>query len=315
MANIITSPRFWKNKAILIKEESSYGVDPTPTGADNWIEARNVSLTPFDVETADRNIEMPFMGSSGKVIVGQWGKLSFDVLASGSGTAGTAPKFAPLLMACGTAETLVALTSAAYNLVSTAFSSVTCWINIDGVYHKFVGARGEPKGKFTAKGIPMLSFEFNGIFTGPTAVAMPSVTRTGWQVDEGVNAINTSALTINGTDLAFSALDFAFGNKIARINLPGPQLEVAITDRASTMSMTVLAPALGTFDPFALAAANASIDISVVHGSVAGRKIQLDGKIIVNGVDYDNIDGMLAYKISATPTPVSGNDELALACL
>lgn len=315
MSNLIATPRLLKNKAILIKLEATYGTDPTPTGAANWIEARNATLTPYDAETADRNIELPYMGSSGKVIVGQWAKLSFDVLASGSGTAGDAPKYAPLLLACGMAETLTALTSAEYNLVSTDIDSVTCWVNIDGVYHKFQGARGECKGKMSAKGIPMLTFEFDGIYTGPTAAALPVVTRTGWQIDEGVNSINTTALTVNGTDLAFSMLDFSFGNKIARINLPGPQLEVAITDRASGLSMTVLAPPLATFNPFTLADSNASVDISVVHGTVAGRKLQLDGKVIVNGVEYADIDGMLAYKIAATPTPDSGNDELALTAL
>lgn len=315
MPNLITAPRFWKNKVILVKPEVSYATDPTPTGAANWIEARNVSLTPFDVETADRNIEMPYMGSSGKVIVGQWGKLNFDVLAAGSGALGTAPKWAPLALACGTAETVVAATSVTYNLISTAFGSVAAWVNIDGVYHKFFGVRGELKGKMSAKGIPMLSYELTGIFSAPVAVAMPAVTRTGWVYDEGVNSVNTTALTLNGVDLAFSALDFAFGNKVARINLPGPQLEVAITDRASSMSVTVLAPDLAIFDPYALATAGTNVAVSATHGSTAGKKLKLDGKVIVSAVDYDNIDGMLAYKLTLEPTPVSGNDELALTCL
>jgi hypothetical protein len=56
MPNLITTPRFWKKKAILAKLEAVVGTDSVPTGAANWIEARNLAITPFDVETAERNI-------------------------------------------------------------------------------------------------------------------------------------------------------------------------------------------------------------------------------------------------------------------
>lgn len=315
MANIITAPRFWKNKAVLIKAETSYGTDAAPTGAANWIEARNITLNPYSAETQDKNIEMPWMGTSGKAITSQWGELTFDVLAAGSGTLGVAPKWAPLVLAGGTSETIVAVTSAAYNLISSGFASVTAWINIDGAYHKFTGGRCEVKGKLTAKGIPMLSFALTGQYAGPAAVALPAVTRTGWQIDEGANSVNTTSFTLNAIAMAFSACDFAFGNKIAKINLPGPQLEVAITDRAPTMNVTVLAPPLATFDPFALATAGTNVAATFTHGSVAGRKLKLDAKVIIINVDYDNIDGMLAYKLAMEPTPVSGNDELALTSI
>lgn len=315
MANLIPSPRFWKNKAILFKGETPYGTDAVPTGADNWIEARNVKFQPFDVESADKNVELPFMGNAGKVLIAKWAKLSFDVLAAGSGAAGTAPKWAPLLMACGFAETITASVSAAYNLISTGFTSGSCYINIDGVYHKLLGGRGNCKFKMGAKGVPLLTFEFDFPFVTPVTAAMPSVTRTGWQLDEGVNDVNTTALSLNGVSLAFSDLSGDVGNKIARIDLPGPQVEVVIQDRDSSMDVMVVAPALAGFDPFALATAGTNVALSVTHGSAAGRKLKVDGKVILSGVDYAEIEGMPAYKLTLEPTPVSGNDELALTCL
>lgn len=315
MPNLLATPRFWKSKAILVKNEVTYGTDAAPTGAANWIEARNVNFQPYDAETAERNIDMPYLGSSGKVVVAKWGKLTFDVLLAGSGGAGTAPKYSPLLLACGTAETIVAATSATYNLVSSAMASATMWVNIDGVYHKLVGGRGTLSGKASAKGIPLLNFSFDCCYVTPEAAAMPAVTRTGWQIDEGVNAANTTALTLNGVGLAFSELDFAFGNQLARINLPGPQVEVAITGRSPTMGLTVLAPPLATFNPYALADAGTNVNASFTHGSVAGRKAKVDAKVIVSGVDYAEVDGMLAYKLTLDPTPVSGNDELTYTCL
>ena len=315
MANLITTPRQWKKKAILIKTEASYSVNSTPTGAANWIEARNVALTPMDSDKVARNIDLPYMGSSGNVTVGQWSKLSFDIAMAPSGAAGTAPKWGPLLMACGTAETVVAVTSVAYNLVSTLFSSVCGLINIDGTLHELLGMRGEVKVKMAAKGTPMLSFSFDAVYVAPTAVAVPAVTRTGWMIEEGVNAVNTTALTINAVPLAFSALDWAFGNKVARIDLPGPQKEIAITDRVPSASATVLAPALAVFDPFALVLAGTTVTLTTTHGSAAGKKVKTDMNVRLIGVDYDKIEDQVAYKLTMEPTPVTGNDEITLTCL
>jgi len=313
VANLVASPRKWKNKAILVKLDTVYGTDPVPTGAANWIEGRNVSFTPMEAERADRNIELPYLGSAGQILTSSWAKLSFDVAMAGSGTAGTAPKWAPLMLACGFAETISAGVSAAYNLVSSAFSSATAYINIDGALHKLVSARGEAKGKVNAKGLPMLSFELTAIYLGPTDVALPSVTRTGWMVEEAVNSANTAKATLNGVDLAYSALEWSLGNQLAKIDLPGPQREVAITDRKPTAQITVLAPAsLATFDPFTLAQGGTTVALTTTHGSAAGKKVKTDLNVVLTGVEYDRIDEMLAYKISLAPTPVSGNDEITV---
>lgn len=53
--------------------------DAAPVATANYIEARNVSLTAYDAETVDRNIEMPVMGSNGKPVLPAWAKLSFEV--------------------------------------------------------------------------------------------------------------------------------------------------------------------------------------------------------------------------------------------
>jgi hypothetical protein len=315
MPNLIGSPRKWRNKALLVKTEAVYGSDSTPTGVLNWIEARNVTLTPMDSERAERNIDLPYMGSSGNVIVTNWAKLSFDVAMAPSGDPGVAPKWAPLLMACGTAETVTATTSAAYNLVSNVFSSVVAYMNIDGVIHKLLGMRGEVKGKVSAKGLPMLSFSFDANYVTPVEGAMPAVTRTGWMLEEGVNSVNTAPVTLGGVPLAFSALDWAFGNKVARMDLPGPQREVAITDRKASASITVLAPDLATFNPFALAEAQTVVVLSSTHGSAEGKKVKTDMQVRVIGVDYDKIEEMVAYKLTLDPVPVAGNDEIVLTCL
>ena len=315
MANLLTAPRAWKKKAILIKAETTVGTDATPTGLLNWIEARNVSLTPFDVATADRNIELPYFGNGGKLIVGKYAKLSFEAALVGQGAAGTAPKIGPALLACALAETVTAATSVAYNLISDSIGAITAYINIDGTRHKMVGARGNVSLALSAKSVPLLKFEYESVFIAPDALAMPTIDTAGWPVEAAVTAANTLPMTINAVPLAFSQFDFSLGNQLARIDLPGPQVEVAITDRKPTASVTVLAPPQGTFDPFALAEAGTTVDLTTTHGITAGKKAKIDAKVRIIGVDYDRIEEMLAYKLTLEPTPVAGNDEFALTYL
>lgn len=311
MPNIITTPRFWENRALLAKAEVTPGTEVVPDGAANWIEARNLSITPMDTETADRNLILPYMGHSGKTVVAQWVKVTFETLAAGSGAAGTAPKIDPLLLACGLAKTVNAGVSVVYNLISTAFGAASIYINIDGVNHKMIGARGTVGLTLNAKAIPVFRWEFDAAFVAPAAVVMPAITRTGWPVDEPVNAVNTTPVTINAVAMAFSALDLLGANQRARLSLPGPQAGVEIVDRAPSGSATVLAPPLATIDPFALATAGTNVALSVTHGSAAGKKIKADGKIVISNVAYDQIETMAAYKIDYDLVPVSGNDELA----
>lgn len=315
MPNLISSPRSWKSKALLLKLEATYGVDSNPAGATDWIEARNMKLTPIDPDTVQRDVELPYEGNAGSVLVGFWAKLSFDVAMIPSGVVGTAPKWNAAMLACGTASTVTAATSVAYNLVSAAYPSVVGYLNISGVLHKLLGMRGNAKASLQAKGTPKLSFDYDALYVTPVVGAMPTVTRTGWPIEEGVNSANSGPATINGVALSWSALDWDFGQKTSRIDLPGPQKEIMLSGRTPSASVTVLAPDLPSFNPFTLAESNLVVPFSAIHGSVAGKKIKTDMQVQVTNVEYDQIEGKAAYKLTMAPAPVVGNDEIALTCL
>lgn len=314
MANVLTAPRFWKKKAILAKAEATVGTDPIPAPLVDWIEARNVTYEPIQADTADRNVETPYMGNGGKVIVGHWAKLSFEIALAGPGVAGTAPKISPLLLACAFAETTAAAT-VTYNLVSDVIGAVTFYINIDGIEQHLVGCRGTATFSLQAKGIPTIKFEFDAVYQPPVAVPPPVVDRTGWPYEQAVNATNTTAVTVGATTLAYSSVELALANQIAKLNLPGPQREVVITDRKPTLNLTVLAPGLNVFDPFALMTGGTVVPVSTTHGTGAGRQVKLDAKARVIGVSNDQVDGVACWKLSLEPTPVAGNDEITLTYL
>lgn len=325
MANVVAKPRKWKNKAILIKVENTVGTDAVPDGAADWIEARNVEFTPFDVTTVDRQIEKPFMGNGGTLPTGFYATLSFSAAVVGPGVAGDIPKISPVLQACGLAETVDAGTSVIYNLASQSNTAVTIYINIDGVLHKMLGARGTLTLTMERQGIPMYRFEYQSAYVAPVDQSPPTVDMTGWPVEQPVGSKTTSGLIVSGGSLAvpftlaYSTMSFTQANQLTRIDLPGPQVEVAITDRQPTCTATVLSPeGLAGFDPFALAQAGENLTFTTTQDiNRAGYKVQADIKGTITGAAYASggIDGLLAYELTITPTPVDGDDEFALTYL
>lgn len=106
--------RFWRKKAILLKTEAVYGTDAVPTGGANAVEVRNVTFTPMQNNMADQNLEQPNFGAQAQIPVGTGVQLKLDVAVAGSGTAGVAPAWAPIIRACGFAESVLPVALAGF---------------------------------------------------------------------------------------------------------------------------------------------------------------------------------------------------------
>ncbi|MDR1351487.1 MAG: hypothetical protein LBJ59_12075 [Zoogloeaceae bacterium] len=313
MPNVVASPRQWKRKAILIKLESAVGTDSVPTGAANWIEARNVEFTPYEGDTVERNIEMPYFGNGGTLPTGKYASLSFQVAIVGSGATGDAPLVAPLLLACGFVEEVDPDEEfVAYSLTSENIASVTAYINIDGALHKMTGVRGTMTMTLSAQQIPLFQFNLQAVYDAPAAAALPAVSKGGWQVEQPVGSATTSGVTIGEVALAYSELSIDLSNQISRLDLPGPQREMSISNRTPTGSITVLAPALGVFNPFALADAGNTLDLTTTQDSRAGYQVQIGAKVRILQPSYAQIEDQVAYALNLELAPVAGNDELKL---
>ncbi|OHD27425.1 MAG: hypothetical protein A2Y38_05640 [Spirochaetes bacterium GWB1_59_5] len=274
-----------------------------------------MTLTPYEAESADRNIAQPWMGNGGKLIVSTRQKLSFDVALAGSGTAGTAPKIGKLLRAVGFAQTVTAGVKVEYTLISEAFESAAFYINIDGVLHKGMGARGTASGKLDAKGIPLLHVEVTALYLAPVDAAPPTVDRTGWPIERPVNSANTLVCTVNAVNSFYSKFEFNLANQVSHDDFPGGYQVVKIGDRQPSASITLLAELLATFNPFTLADNNTSVAVQVVHGTTAGSKVQVDLKTKIVSVNNEDINGSVGYNLGLSPEAVSGNDEIKITFL
>lgn len=296
-----------RKRLILIETESTYGTDPTPTGADAVL-VRDLSITPQSSDVVSRELIRPYLGASPQLLANTRVECTFSVELAGSGAAGTAPQYGKALKACGLAETIAAGTSVTYDPVSSSFESVTIHYLIDGVRHKMTGCRGTVAITASVGEIPTLDFSFTGIYNAPDDSALVTPTYAN-QADpllfKNGNTSSFQLLSYSGNLQDFS---FELGNEIVYRELIGAGKEVLITNREATGSVSIEAVLMATKDYFASAADDDAAlgNLQFTHGSTAGNIVQFtSSKVDLGDVSYGDSDGIAMLEIPYTCVPDS----------
>jgi len=304
-----------RKRLILIETESSYGTDPTPDGADAVL-VRDLNITPQQSDVVNRDLVRPYLGASEQLLANTRVECSFSVELTGSGTAGTAPQYGKALQACGLSETIVADTSVTYAPVSSSFSSVTIYYNIDGLRHKVTGCRGTFSINATVGEIPSIDFTFTGVYVAPDDSALPSATYANQATPLIFKNGNTSSFQLLSFAGALQAFSFDIGNSLVYRELVGGTKEVLLTDRAGTGSTTIEAVNIASKDYFAAALSDTSLgNLDFTHGTAAGNIVDFAStRVDIGDVSYSDQDGIAMFNIPYTCVPsTSGNDEFSLS--
>lgn len=309
-------PLLSRKRLILAETESTYGTDPTPTEASNAILVRNVEVTPLEVETVNRELVRPFLGQSDQLLASERVLINFEVELAGSGTAGTAPAYGPLLKACRCTETVDAGVSVTYAPNSdTSPSSVTIYFNNDGVLHKATGCRGSFALNAEVGAIPSISFTFTGIYSTPTDVSISGPTYSNQAAPLVFKNGNTSSFQVFSYAACLQSLSFDMANETVFRELVGCDKEIMIVDRAPAGDVVIEAVPVATHNFFNDATGTSTGNLTFQHGSTAGNIVTFTAsQIDLGGPSYSDQDGvqMLTLPYIATPTD-SGNDEMSLA--
>lgn len=309
-------PKLTRKRTILAKIETTYGTDPTPTGAANAIQVKNVETIPLQASVVSRDIIRPYLGESEQLIAGQHVEVNLEVEIAGSGAAGTAPAYGPLLRACGLSETVNAGVDTVYAPVSSGFESVTIYYNEDGILHKVTGARGTVQLEIKAKSIPVYKFKFIGIYNAPTDTAAPTCVYTAFQKPLVANNQNTTGFSFFGvSNLVLSELMLNVNNSLDYRALIGAEY-AQISDRRANGDLTFETTALATLNIFTTALATSTGVLSITHGTVAGNKVKIDSPAVdVINPSYSDDNGVSMIKCPIVLVPVSGNDEFTITVL
>lgn len=307
-----------RKKFLIAKIETTYGTDPTPTGGSNAIQVSSLELTPIESDNVQPASYQGFIGNStrGTLVANKRVSVTFDVELAGSGTAGTAPAFGPLLKACGLSETIVSSTSVTYAPVSTSFDSATLYCFYDGTRHKITGGRGTVSFNMTAGQFGVASFQFIGIYNAPDdTVLSGSFTVSNQAAALEVNDTNVTTATFHGvTSSRIESFDLALNNELLYKETASNK-EVLITNRAPGGTAVIEAPAVGTTDFFAKAVAVATGATSLVLGGTSGNIVTLSaGQTDITGCSYADTNGVIALSMPYLALPTTaGNNEMSLA--
>jgi len=307
-------PLLSRKRLILAKTEATYGTNSTPSGTDAVL-VRNLEITPLESDVVTRDLIRPYYGNSDALLANPRVRISCEVEMAGSGTAGTAPRFGPLLLACGTAATTVASTSVTYAPVSSAFSSCTILYNVDGVQHVLTGCRGTFTMNCQLGQIPTLQFEMTGIYNNPTDTAQPAVTYAAQATPLIFRDGNTSAFSFMSYSGCLMSVDFNLANDIVYRELIGCTKEVLVTDRKPAGTVMIEAVTLATKNYFTDALGSTTGNLTFLHGTTAGNRVTFSSpQSDVTQPTYSESDGvqMLSIPYVSLPT-TAGNNEFSLA--
>lgn len=302
-----------RNRVLLAKSETTYGVSAAPTGTDA-LKVTELEVSPLEIELVDRELIQPYFGNSQKVVSRRMASVSFKVELAGSGTAGTAPRWGRVLRACGFSEAITPTTNVIYTPISSGFESITMDFRADGTRHIITGSRGTVSIEGETGGIPYLSFEMMGIYNDPTDAALPAVTFGGQADPLVVNSQNTTPVLVHGYAACLESISVEMSNEVVYRELAGCERQVRLTDRKPEGEVAIEAVSLADKDYFAAVSSQALGAVSFTHGTVAGNIVEFNAPNCNLGApSYDDSDGVMMLSLPFMPNPSSaGNDELTI---
>jgi hypothetical protein len=290
--------------ALVVGEDYVAATDPQPL---KWIQTKGAELT-FEVEQLDRDLDDASLGWKSKMLVGQHFKISAEVEAAGSGTAGTEAAYDGLMQLSAFASDATSGTYVEYTqLDDDSWLDGTIYFYMEGALHKLLNCQSNVSWKFNNGEIPYYKFEVTGLYGGIVTASFPTPTFT--QIKPAKVGFAQTTFLIGGTEYVLVNFNSDQKNAVSYFDLPGYE-GVSIDDFAPEGEFEILRPALADFDPFAIAnsEADAFVSLSLTHGKTAGNIIQITNpQIQLLAPSYGEFEGKSTYKI---PFGCIGNNQV-----
>lgn len=306
--------KLMRNMLLLAKVETTAGTDAAPTPAANSILARGIAPTPVNAEFADRDLIRPYFGFTGQVQVQSFSTIEFEVEFAGAGAAGTAPKYGPLLQACGFSETITASTKVDYAPITTNQKTVTIHCYLDGIRHVMLGCKGSVAFALSARGIPVMRYSFTGYTATVTDTANPTGSDfSGFIAPLAINKQNTPTFTLHSVAVKATEFNIDMANQVDYRNYIGSE-DITFTNRAPTGSVTFEYDPIATKNWFTTVSAGTLAPLSLVHGTTAGNIVQIDApKVQVTSPAISDDNGLAFLSLNLALQPNTGNDEILIS--
>lgn len=308
--------RLFSKKTVFAGVESVYGTDVNPSATPAYaVQTKKLSITPIEGDELKREIDTGNLGSKPTLLAGKYVVIEFDVDMAGSGTAGVAPGYAPLLLGCGMAENDLSADvdpRFEYDPVSESFSALSFHVYVDKVWHKLVGARGTWSIKTAMKGFCDFHFKFMGLFVPVSEADVPDRDYTKYKIPVPGSAANTE-LTLGGKALAMTSFDLDMAGDLVHHETSVAE-EILLTGRGFKGSISFESPKVTApefeFDVWSRAVDKATSALAFQHGQSAGYIVAITAPAIeVGKPTYEEKNKLALVKMPIRALPVAGDDE------
>lgn len=301
-----------------LEAPGAYGVDVDPSATPaKAIETERFSITPIEGEELKREIDNGMLGAKPSLLSGVYVMIEFDVAMAGSGTAGTAVPYAPLIMGCGFAENDLSGDvdpRMEYDPVDESFSALSFHTWYGGNWHKLLGARGSLSVKSPIPGQAYWHFKFMGLFVPISESAVPARDYTAFKQPVPTGATNTE-VTVHGKIVACNDFNLDLNGALSYDETSAAQ-EIYLSDREVKGSMVIETPVVGSggLDVFARALDRATGALLFEQGVTSGNIINISGPALeVGKVSYDGEKKKSRINMPYTLLPTSaGNDDVKI---
>lgn len=305
-----------RNMLVLAMAQAAFGTPAAPVPGTHAVQCQSAMPAPINLEMVSRRLLKGHKGNFGTFGVGEHRMIEFEVECGSSGAAGTAPRFAPLLLGCGMSETLSVGVSATYNLVNSGEPYYTLYCYLDGLRFVLEDAKGTVSFEFNAKQVPVMKYRYIGKYVAMTDTALPGgAVFTNQARPMTVGKANTPTFTLHGTAVKLQSFTFELGNQLEWRDLVNFQ-GVVSTDRAPTANTVFELEAVATKNWAEIARVGTEGALQLIHGVGAGNVVQVDmPKINPNGapsISDANGIAMLTVPWNVNPNAAAGSDEIVL---
>mgnify|MGYP000515673567 CR=1 FL=1 len=297
--------------ALYAGKETTYGQAAVLTQA---MYAKVTDFAPLDSNLRELDKQQSVYGAQKSLITASWMRLGLEIDVTGSGTAGTAPLYQDLLLACGNAITEDPGVDTQIAPASINHDSITAAYTIDGMKFSMVGARGNVSYSVNAEGHLMAQLTLWGIPVLPLDEPTPDMDLSGFLEPVPVNG-DTSAFTFFGYAAVFQSLTVNYGWEIVRRNKPN-DIGVYLKNRKVTGNLTIDLPLIAQHDFLADIRNHTTGALSLAIGSTAGNintltapAVQPLGSPTISESEQTVQIGM---QVKFLPNSDAGDDEILL---
>ncbi len=303
-----------KKLVLLAIAQSAKGTPGTPVVGTNAILCKGFVPVPIKGKFVERNLQGGSKGNFGAIFSGEHCQFEFEVELAGSGAAGTAPKFGPLLIGSNTSETVAAAVSVAYQPIASDAVYLTFLADLDGVQFKMTDARGTVSFTLNSEDIPVMKYSFIGKYWAMTDVAFPTgISYTGFTKPLTVGAVNTPTFTLGGIALVVKSFGIDLANQVSWKNWIGDS-GAQSPDRKPTANAVFELTSVATKNWGEAVRLGEEMALNVVHGITAGNIVTFTApKLEISSEPTISEDaGTVLLSCNFAVKPNTGNDELVL---